>query len=101
MDFGVTRGHQRTNPTGAVENMQRLELIRAHLLLGGRGPLLTVGGSSWGPAGVSTHVLWVVRGRLGESVASAPPVPGPRGGGGHTCHITIRKCGTLVGQQEA
>ena len=67
MDFSETRGHQEDKPlTGVVEHMRRLGLIRPRdpsPSLGGR-PLLAVSGSSCGQLAVSSHVLWIVCGRL-------------------------------------
>ena len=55
MDFGETRRHQEDKPlTGAAENMRRLGLIRPW-------------DPSWCPVtllAVSSHVLWIVGGRL-------------------------------------
>ena len=63
-------------------------------------PLLAVSGSSWVPArsvvassldGVWSLAITVHRGP--EPVrASVPPVPGPRGGRGHTCRTPPRAC---------
>ena len=99
MKFSETRRHQEDKPlTGAVENVRRLGLIT---LSEGR-PLLAVSGSLWGPVEVSSHVLWIVGGRL--------PLWGHRGPGpvrasvvlsqvlarsrGHTCR-TLRGTGSV------
>ena len=108
MDFGETRTHQEDNPlTGAVENMRRLGLIRPRDLV--PSPSLRRAARCWPSAGlrgsqlaVSSHVLWIVGGRL--------PWRGYRGPGpvrasvvlsqvlarsrGHTCR-TLRGTGSI------
>ena len=112
VDFSETRRHQKDKHlAGAVEDMRRLGLIKP------RDP-------SWCPvtlslqrsarsgrqrvfveasSGVSSRVLWIVGGRLplrghkgpGPVRASVPPVPGPRGGKGHTCRTPPRACSVI------
>ena len=60
-------------------------------------PLLAVSRSSWGPAGVSSHSVWSSAIALGTEDGGSlshlsPPVPGPRGGRGHTCRTPPRAC---------
>ena len=110
MDFGETRRHQEDKRlTGAVENMRRLGLIRPRDLLGIPSPSLRRAARCWPSAGlrggqvaVSSHVLWIVGGRL--------PLRGYRGPGpvrasvvlskvlarsrGHTCR-TLRGTGSV------
>ena len=87
--------------------MRRLGLIRPrdpswcprHPLSEGR-PLLAVSGSSWGPArcvvACSLDCRWSLAiaeaQRTGACSRLSPPVPGPRGGRGHTCRAPPRAC---------
>ena len=74
--LGDTRRHQRTRP-----RWRRREHATTDQTLGPRPvtlsskgrPLLAVSGSPWGPAEVSSHVLWIVCGRF--------PLRGYRGPG--------------------
>ena len=110
MDFGETRRHQEDKPlTGAVENMRRLGLIRPRdpswcpVTLSQRAARCwPSAGLRGGQVAVSSHVLWIVGGRL--------PLRGYRGPGpvrasvvlsqvlarsrGHTCR-TLRGTGSV------
>ena len=77
MDSGETCRHQRTRPrwrrgecatTGADQTLGPRPVT---LSSKGR-PLLAVSGSPWGPADVSSHVLWIVGGRLPLRVYRGP-----------------------------
>ena len=108
MKFSETRRHQEDKPlTGAVENMRRLGLIRPRDCV--PSPPRRRAARCWPSAGlrggqvaVSSHVLWIVGGRL--------PLRGYRGPGpvrasvvlsqvlarsrGHTCR-TLRGTGSV------
>ena len=110
MDFGETRRHQEDKRlTGAVENMRRLGLIRPRDPSWCPVTLSQRAARCWPSAGlrggqlaVSSHVLWIVGGRL--------PLRGYRGPGpvrasvvlsqvlarsrGHTCR-TLRGTGSV------
>ena len=106
MNFSETRGHQEDKPlTGAVENMRRLGLIRPRDCVPSpslRGPprCWPSAGLRGGQLAVSSHVLWIVGGRL--------PLRGYREPGpvrasvvlvlarsrGHTCR-TLRGTGSV------
>ena len=75
--------------------------------LSSEGRPLLARGSLWGPAEVSSHVLWIACGRLplwgeggggrgyrrpGSLPRLSPAVLGPRGGRGHTCRTSPRAC---------
>ena len=74
-------------------------MVSRHPLSEGR-PLLAVSGSSWGPArcvvACSLDCRWslAIAGVQGTGACSrlSPPVPGPRGGRGHTCRTPPRAC---------
>ena len=85
-DFGETRTHQRTRPRWGRRTP------RPRPLSEGR-PLLAVSGSSWRPTrcvvACFLDCVWslAVAGAQGTGAVCArlsPPVPGPRGGRGHT-----------------
>ena len=106
MDSDVTRRHQRDKTprccrrehatTGAD---QTPGLCPVTLSSEGR-PLLAVSGSSWGPAccviSCSLDCVWslAIAGVQGTGACSrlSRPVPGPRGGRGHTCRTPPRAC---------
>ena len=107
MDFSETRRHQEDKPlTGAVEYMRRLGMIRPRdTLLGVPSPSLRRAARCWPSAGlrggqvaVSSHVLWIVGGRL--------PLRGYRGLGPVRASVVLsqvlarsrgHKCRTLRG----
>ena len=104
---GETRRHQEDKRlTGAVENMRRLGLIRPRDPSWCPVTLSRRAARCWPSAGlrggqlaVSSHVLWIVGGRLaiaGAQVTGAcsrlsPPVPGPRSEAGVTPAVHLRR----------
>ena len=72
------------------------------------GTLLVLSGTSWRRARVSTHVLWIVGGRLpcgctedhGSLSPLSPRVPGPHGGRGRKCRTPPWAC-SVCSQSDA
>ena len=106
MDSDVTRRHQSDKPrwcrgvhatTGAGQTPGPFLGVPSPSL---GGPLLAVSGSSWGPArcvvACSLDSVWsfAIAGAQGTGACSrlTRPVPGPRGGRGHTCRTPPRAC---------
>ena len=106
MDFGETRRHQRDktprwcrreHATAGAD--QDPGTSSRHLSSEGR-PQLAVSGSSWGPArcvvASSLDDVWSLATAGAQETGACSrlslPVPGPRGGRGHTCRIPPRAC---------
>ena len=106
VDSDVTRRHQRDKiprwcrREHATAGADQTPGPRPVTLSSEGRPLLAVSGSSWGPArcvvASSLDSVWssAIAGVQGTGACSrlSPPVPGPRGGRGHTCRTPPRAC---------
>ena len=102
MDSGETRGHQRDKtPSGAVENVRRLGLFTPRDRV--PSPSRRKAARCWPPAGLrggqreciacSMDCVWSLAIAGVQGTGAYPrlsrPVPGPRGGRGHTCRTPL------------